>query len=198
MARVFVLGRACGRQKRLVQTAISTASFSRFCKLFLRATAIPLLAGSLFCAIPAAAQLGSDGNLFPTLARDGLLGASPIDATLARALAVGDFDGDGNDDLTTGIAGKNVEAGGSPVVGESGAVMVLNGAMSLGLTNFDGLMHAIPGQDLNGLVDAGVFRALYGTTNGVTNQLSRLFGHEPPLPGAQPWRPPGLRPHPPP
>ena len=62
----------------------------------------------------------------------GILDTAEAGDTFGRALAAGDFDGDGRDDLAVGVPGEDVAvlAGAGPVYGDAGAVNVLRGSAS--------------------------------------------------------------------
>ncbi|MCP5113119.1 MAG: hypothetical protein GY953_20000 [bacterium] len=101
----------------------------------IRPSSIAVLTTCLLAVTPAAAQLNSEGNLFLTLASPGVPGAPSEDDTFARALAVGDFDHDGYDDLAIGIPG-DIFAGPAPDI--NGRVVVLYGVAAGGFDLFRG------------------------------------------------------------
>jgi len=138
-------------------------------------------------------------------ATSGVGGSSQYDDRFGSALAVGDFDGDGFDDVGVGIEGED-----SDNKIDSGAVAVLYGSGSGiravgdirfsqntgGVPNsneegdlfgaslisgdfdddgYDDLAIGIPGEDLGGVNDAGAVLVVYGSPGGLRPGNSTLF-----------------------
>ncbi|KAB2963662.1 MAG: hypothetical protein F9K16_06165 [Thermoanaerobaculia bacterium] len=89
--------------------------------------ALPLFA--LLLPLPAAAQLGPGGTQSWNQSSPGLGIAMEADAYMGRALAAGDFDCDGFDDLAVGVPEENL----GPLVA-AGLIHVLYGEPGTGLS----------------------------------------------------------------
>ena len=104
-------------------------------------------AGAVNVIYGASNGLTSSGDQFWTQDSPGIIGATESEDRFGEALAAGDFDGDGRDDLAIGIPGEN--ATNAFLEGESGAVAVLYGSNN-GVSSTDQFWH----QDSTGI--AGV------------------------------------------
>ncbi|MEN8179857.1 MAG: FG-GAP repeat protein, partial [Pseudomonadota bacterium] len=130
-------------------------------------------------------------------------GAAETDDHFGWALAAGDFNGDGYDDLAIGIPDEDIDT-----VVDSGGVQVMYGTAS-GLTaaedkvwnqeggaetgdqygkalasgdfdndGYDDLAVGIPSEDLGSVLNAGAVEIYYGSTSGLTTRLSNDFWHQ--------------------
>lgn len=169
--------------------------------------------GLLAAGLPATAQVGAvglssvgaqrfDGELAPSLpARES--------DHFAFALAVGDFDGNGVDDLATGIPHHDGPAGAE--ADDSGAVLVRRSAAGAGPTGlvailrqfgggfeagdvfgfalaacdfdgdgFDDLAVGAPGEDVGALEDPGAVFVYPGSSNGLNTSFFGLFTQDTP------------------
>ncbi len=138
----------------------------------------------------------------------GVKGGAEAGDHLGAALAVGDFNQDGLDDLAIGVPDEDLE-----MTIDAGAVQVLYGTAD-GLTadgdqflsqdtasvigadesgdrfgaavaaadfnsdTFDDLAIGTPGEDLTGIVDAGAVNVLYGSTTGLTTTGNQFFSQD--------------------
>ncbi|HWB20538.1 MAG TPA: hypothetical protein VG711_09580 [Phycisphaerales bacterium] len=152
--------------------------------------------------------LNASGDQFWTADSSGVNGASEDDANFGRALAAGDFDGDGYTDLAIGVPGETV--GG---LGGAGGVEVLYGSshglsssgdqlwtrnssgvlgdpetnasfgqtLTAGDFNGDGrddLAIGVPHATVNGHAGAGEIHILYGGSNGLKSSGDQIFNQE--------------------
>ena len=149
--------------------------------------------------------LAATGNQLWHQGSPGVDGAVESGDRFGAALALGDFDGDGRDDLAVGAPGEDIDATAS-----AGAVNVLYGSGS-GLTSagdqmwyeghnglggspevgdwfgqavaagdfdrdgYDDLAVSIPGEDLGGVSGAGRVIILYGTSDGLSAAGSQAW-----------------------
>jgi hypothetical protein len=158
--------------------------------------ALPLFA--LLLPLPAAAQLGPGGTQSWNQSSPGLGIAMEADAYMGRALAAGDFDCDGFDDLAIGMPGEDLIGGddagrlivlygspagpaadGSQVWGQNSPVILDDAEPGDGfgyvLTagDFDGddcadLVVGVPGEDIGADSNAGAVNVLYGSAAGLS------------------------------
>ncbi len=128
---------------------------------------------------------------------DGVEGGSEALDNFGASLAVGDFDGDGKDDLAIGVPGEDIgniaSAGavnilygtnnGLTVTGdqiwhqdidgvEGGSEAFDNFGASLAVGDFDGdgkddLAIGVPGEDIGNIVSAGAVNIIYGSDSGL-------------------------------
>src|SRR5262249_59627179 len=72
--------------------------------------------------------LTSTGDQFWSQDTSGIGGGSEKDDVFGSALAAGDFNGDGPDDLAIGVPGEGVAVGGAPESMAAGAINILYGS----------------------------------------------------------------------
>lgn len=161
-------------------------------------------AGSVNVLYSGASGLGKSGNQSWT--QNGAVnGAVEQGDRFGTALAAGDFDGNGKDDLAIGVPGEDI---GSKT--DAGSVNVLYGRRS-GLSSagdysfsqkgkiegavephdllgssvhivdldgdgFDDLVASVPGEDIGSIVDAGSANILYGSSNGLSGRSNEALG----------------------
>jgi hypothetical protein len=145
-------------------------------------------------------------NRYITQADDGMDGSAEENDHFGQALAVGDFDGDGYDDLAVGVPWEDVYS-----VVDAGAVHLLYGSAngldasrdkawhedllhseaeagdrcgsSLAAGDFDGdgyddLAIGIPYENLVDIVDSGAVIVAWGSPGGLTTRVSNDFWHQ--------------------
>ena len=149
--------------------------------------------------------LKATGNQLWTQQSSGLQNSAGAGDQFGAALTVGDFDGDGIDDLAVGIPGETVSGHAG-----AGAVAIIYGSphgldatgdqlwsqnsagiddeaqagdafgMSITSGNFNGDAYAdlaigVPMEQVGDKVNAGVAHVIYGSANGLTSAASKMF-----------------------
>jgi hypothetical protein len=143
------------------------------------------------------------GNQYWNQNEANMAGAAETNDHFGWALAAGDFDGDGYDDLAIGIPDEDIGT-----VVDAGCVQVMYGTAS-GLTaagdeiwdqgggaetgdrmgravaagdfdndGYDDLAVGIPYEDLGSIVKAGAVEIYYGSSGGLTTRVSNDFWHQ--------------------
>jgi hypothetical protein len=143
------------------------------------------------------------GNQYWNQDEASMAGAAETDDHFGSALAAGDFDGDGYDDLAIGVPdediGSVVDAGGVQVMygSASGLTAVGNkiwnqeGAAETGdqygeavaagdfdNDGYDDLAVGIPSEDLGSVANTGAVDIYYGSASGLTTRVSNDFWHQ--------------------
>ena len=167
-------------------------------------------AGSVAVIYGSLAGLATAGNVAISQSTSGVPGATEGDDRFGAALAAGDFDGDGDQDLAVGTEGEDigakVDAGAVTVLvgGTGGLTGVRSYALhqslagisgvaeagdrfgaSLAAGDFDGdgdddLAIGVPGEALGAIDDAGVIVVVYGHGAGLDPTDSRAFHQDSP------------------
>lgn len=86
--------------------------------------------------------------------RSGIAGATEVDDAFGSALAAGDFDRDGHDDLAVGVPGEGLPVSGGGETADAGAVGVIYGT-SNGLSSTDDQIWHQGSSGIAGLVESG-------------------------------------------
>lgn len=142
------------------------------------------------------------GNQFLSQDVPGMGGAAEADDYFGRALTVGDFNGDGYDDLVIGVPFEDIGS-----IEDAGAIMVLYGSASgliatatvwdqdggveaydeYGATlaagdfnndGYDDLAVGIPGEDLGSIQNTGAVQIYYGSSGGIVERTANDFWHQ--------------------
>ncbi len=123
--------------------------------------------------------LDTNGQDFLHQGVGGVLGAMEAGDRFGAALATGDFNADGIDDLAIGIPNESI-GGGGDVVDDAGAVYVIFGSTPAGLISTGQvLMYRGPGGGLNGTPNTAEFLGQVlaaGNVNGLTAGDELLIG----------------------
>ena len=147
--------------------------------------------------------LDVSGSQVWTQDEDYMAGAAETGDHFGWALAAGDFDADGYDDLAIGVPdediGDVVDAGGVQVMlGSAGGLTPIGDiiwdqgggaeagdqhgkALATGDFDDDGyddLAVAAPSEDLGSIANAGMVQIYYGSADGLTNRVSNDFWHQ--------------------
>ncbi len=160
-------------------------------------------AGSINVLYGSSAGLRASGNASFSQGA-GVAGSPQREDRFASSLAVGDFDGDGYDDVAVGVPGEDVSTktnagavtilyGSSSGIGASrsqnfsqaGSVKgspessdAFGSALAAGDFNGDGrddLAVGVPGEDVGSKVDAGSVNVLYGSSSGLRSSGNKSF-----------------------
>jgi hypothetical protein len=144
------------------------------------------------------------GNQYWNQDEPGIAGAAEVNDHFGQALAAGDFDGDGYDDLAIGVPdediGTVVDAGGVQVMyGTAGGLAAARnkiwyqegtaaetgdqygGSVATGDFDNDGyddLAVGVPSEDLVSVANAGAVEIYYGSASGLTTRVSNDFWHQ--------------------
>jgi hypothetical protein len=162
-------------------------------------------AGAINVIFGSARRLTGTGNQFGHQNSPGIVGIARRDDAFGSALAVGDFNADGYDDLSIGVPGKDVRR-----IQDAGAVNVLYGseqrltrtgnqywtqnsagirdvsergdrfgwALAAGDFNRDGyddLAIGVPFEDVGRIVDAGAVNVIYGSARRLTSTNNQYW-----------------------
>jgi len=146
--------------------------------------------------------LDEAGNQYWNQDEPNMAGAAETNDHFGWAVAAGDFDGDGYDDLAIGIPdediGTVVDAGGMMVMYGSaggltaaGTVWNQEGAAETGdqfgkavaagdfdNDGYDDLAVGIPSEDLGSTANTGAVEIYYGSAGGITTRVSNDFWHQ--------------------
>jgi len=112
-------------------------------------------AGAVNVLYGSATGLSSTGDQFWHQDSSGILDTAEEGDSFGSALAVGDFDGDGSDDLAVGVPFEGI---GNPIIWCAGAVSVLYGSAVSGLSSTDQFWH----QDILGIEDTAEVNDFFG------------------------------------
>jgi len=150
----------------------------------------------------AAGGLDVAGSQYWNQNEPGMAGGAEEDDHFGWALAAGDFDGDGHDDLAVGIPdediGTVVDAGGMMVLygspsGLTAAALVWNqeggaetgdqygqtlAAGDFDRDGYDDLAVGIPSEDVGSTTNAGAVEIYYGSASGLITRVSNDFWHQ--------------------
>lgn len=162
-------------------------------------------AGAVNVLFGSAAGLTATNNEIWQQDSTGVIGVAADDDQFGSALAVGDFDNDGFDDLAIGVPNDNIgtasQAGSVNVLQGSAAGLTATGqnqwhqgrdgvvsnpgagehfGAELAAADFDGdgfddLAVGVPNQGVAGVGNAGAVHVLYGSASGITAAGDRLF-----------------------
>jgi hypothetical protein len=151
----------------------------------------------------ASGGLTTSGNQYWNQDEESMAGAAEEDDHFGWALAAGDFDGDGYDDLAIGIPdediGAVVDAGGVQVMyGSAGGLTAIGnkiwnqeGAAETGdqygqavtagdfdNDGYDDLAVGVPSEDLGSVANAGAVEIYFGSASGLITRVSNDFWHQ--------------------
>jgi len=163
-------------------------------------------AGAVQILYGGASGLSTTGNQLWHQDSPGLLGMAEANDRFGRAVAAGDFDDDGYDDLAIGVEGEDSAAGGVQILYSSASGLSANGnqwwaqdspgvlgaaesedrfGWALAVGDFDGdlfddLAIGIPDEDIGAIVDAGAVQTFYGSASGLSATGNQLWFQDSP------------------